>query len=275
LTASPEKPILLLDMGTPNQISFTLRTKVNQREVTPATIGLSLFNQFNSEVEAFLAGGQRRVPLDEVRLEIKDGSYKLLLILPALLAATLEPDLRKLHHEDALGDIDPKRAEVVKQWQKRARASPDYCVAIDSSEKTFKPIEISKKTDYRTPDENDWVAVEKYAVGTVVDMGGTTAANVHLVNDDTGKRLVALSSEDFLREQKENYLYRKVQVHVSAQENVKTGELRDIRLIAFVGKGPSYDEAELEAAIAKGTKAWAKVPDSVAWLNDMRGSDDE
>ncbi|MGB8369731.1 MAG: hypothetical protein ACLPYZ_07530 [Limisphaerales bacterium] len=262
-------------MGTANQISFTLRAKVNQREVTPATIGLSLFNQFNSEVEAFLAGGQRRVPLDEVRLEIHDGSYKLLLILPALLAATLEPDLRKLHHEDALGDIDPKRAEVVKQWQKRARTSSDYYVAIDSSEKTFKPIKISRETDYRTPDEDDWVAVEKYAVGTVVDMGGTTAANVHLVNDDTGKRLVALSSEDFLREQKENYLYRKVQVHVSAQENVKTGELRDIRLIAFVGKGPSYDEAELEAAIAKGTKAWAKVPDSVAWLNDMRGSGDE
>ena len=275
MTARLEKAILLLDMGTPNQISFTLRAKVNQREVTPATIGLSLFNQFNSEVEGFLTGGQRRVPLDEVRLEIQEGSYKLFLILPALLAATLEPDLRKLHREDALGDIDPKRAEVVKQWQKRARINPDYWVAIDSSEKAFKPIKISKETDYRTPDEDDWVAVEKYVVGTVVDMGGTTAANVHLVNDDTGKRLVAVSSEDFLREQEENYLYRKVQVYVSAQENVKTGELRDIRLITFVGKGPSYDEAELEAVINKGTKAWANVPDSVAWLKNVREGGDE
>jgi len=262
-------------MRTPNQISFTLRAKVNQREVTPATIGLSLFNQFNSEVEAFLTGGQRRVPLDEVRLVIQDGSYQLWLILPALLAATLEPDLRTLHREDALGDIDPKRAEVVKQWQKRTRVNPDYSVAIDSSEKTFQRIEISKATDYRTPDEDDWVAVEKYVVGTVVDMGGTTAANVHLVNDDTGKRLVAVSSEDFLREQKENYLYRKVQVHVSAQENVKTGELREVRLIAFVGKGPSYDEAELEAVITKGTKAWANVPDSIAWLKNVREGGDE
>jgi hypothetical protein len=262
-------------MGTPNQISFTLRAKPNQKEVTLATIGLSLFNQFNSEVEAFLAGSQRRAPLDEVRLEIQDGSYRLLLTLPALLAATLQPDLHKLQREDALGDIDPQRAEVVMQWQKRARTSPDYHVAIDSAEKAFKSIRISKETDYRTPDEDDWVAVEKYVVGTVVDMGGTTAANVHLVNEDTGKRWVAVSTEDFLRDQKENYLYRKVQVHVSARENVKSGELRDIRLISFVGKGPSYDEAELDAAITKGTQAWAKVPDSVAWLNDVRGSDDE
>jgi hypothetical protein len=264
-----------LRMATRNQISFTLRVKVNQREVTPATIGLSQFNQFNSEVEAFLSGSQRQGPLDEVRLEIKDGSYKLLLLLPTLLAAALEPDLHKLHREDSLGDIDSKRAEVVKHWQKRARTSPDYRVAIDSTEKLFKPINISKETDYRTPDEDDWVAVERYVVGTVVDMGGTTAANVHLVNEDTGRRLVASSTEDFLRDQKENFLYRKVQVHVSARENVKTGELRDIRLISFVGKGPSYDEAELEAAITKGTQAWANIQDSVAWLKSVRGSDDE
>jgi hypothetical protein len=264
-----------MSMGTPNQIIFTLRARPNQKEVTPATIGLSLFNQFNTEVEEFLAGNQRRAPLDEVRLEIQDGSYRLLLTLPALLTATLAPDLHKLQREDALGDIDSKRADVVKQWQKRARTSPDYQVTIESTEKAFKPLRISKETDYRTPDEDDWVAVEKYVVGTVVDMGGTTAANVHLVNDDTGKRLVAVSTEDFLRDQRENYLYRKVQVHVSARENTKSGELRDIRLISFVGKGPSYDEVELEAAISKGTKAWAKVPDSVAWLNDMRGKDDE
>jgi hypothetical protein len=262
-------------MGTPNQIAFRLRAKANQAEITPATIGFSLFNQFNTEVEEFLAGGQRRMPLDEVHVEIQDGSYILRLTLPVLLASALEPDLRKLQKEDSLGEVDPKRAAVVERWQKRARNNPDYFVGIESPEPAFTPIQISKDTDYHTPDEDDWVAVEKYVVGTVVDMGGTTAANVHLLYEDTGKRLVAESSENFLREQKENYLYRKVQIHVAAQENVKSGELRDVRLLSFIGKGPSYDEAELEAAIAKGTKAWANVPDSVAWLAKVRGDDDE
>jgi hypothetical protein len=34
---------------------------------------------------------------------------------------------------------------------------------------------------------------------------------------------------------------------------------------------PSYDEKELEAFIEKGTKAWADVPDSVAWVREQRG----
>lgn len=101
------------------------------------------------------------------------------------------------------------------------------------------------------------------------------AANVHLLNEDSGKKLVATSSENFLREQKENYLYRKVQIHVAAQENLKTNELKDVRLISFIGQGPSYDETELEAAIDKGTTAWADVPDSVAWLRSVRGTENE
>jgi hypothetical protein len=215
------------------------------------------------------------MPLDEVHVDIQNGSYILRLALPVLLAAALEPDLHKLQKEDSLGDVDPKRAAIVERWQKRARENPDYFVGIESSATAIPPIKISKDTDYHTPDQDDWVAVEKYVVGMVVDMGGTTAANVHLLNEDTGKQLVAASSENFLREQKENYLYRKVQIHVAAQENVKTGELRVVHLISFIGEGPSYDEVELEAAIAKGTKAWVNVPDSVAWLRNVRGDEDE
>ena len=36
---------------------------------------------------------------------------------------------------------------------------------------------------------------------------------------------------------------------------------------------PSYDEKELEAFIEKDTKAWADVPDSVAWVREIRGHD--
>lgn len=264
-----------MDMGTPNQIAFRLSAKVKQAEITPATIGFSLFNQFNAEVEEFLAGSERRMPLDEVLVEIHDGSYKLLLALPALLATALQPDLNKLQSGDSLGEVDPKRAAVVERWQKRARNNPDYIVTIEPAESALPPIQISKATDFHTPDEDDWVAVEKYVLGTVVDMGGTTSANVHLLNEESGKRLVAASSETFLREQKENFLYQKVQIRVAAQENVKTGDLREVRLISFAGKGPSYDEAELEAAIAKGTAAWANVPDSVAWLKEIRGAENE
>lgn len=35
--------------------------------------------------------------------------------------------------------------------------------------------------------------------------------------------------------------------------------------------GPSYDERELEELIEKGTRAWADLPDSVAWVREQRG----
>jgi hypothetical protein len=69
----------------------------------------------------------------------------------------MEPDLRKLYREDSLGDIDPKRAAVVKVWQKRVLLTPDYQVTIDSPEGAFQRIEITKDTEYRTPDEDEWV----------------------------------------------------------------------------------------------------------------------
>jgi len=262
-------------MAEPNQISFRLAMRVKDQEVSPQNIGFSQFNQFNSEVETFVAGSQRRAQLDEVRVEIREGSYNLLLTLPALLLGILEPDLRKLDREDSLSEIDPKQAEVMKQWQKRARNTPGFQVEINSNGLDFRPISVTKETDYRTADEDDWVAVEKYLVGTVVDMGGVTAANVHLVNDDTNKTFVAASNESFLREQKENFLYRKVQAHVAAIENIKTAELKDVRLLSFIGSGPSYDEAELEAAIDKGTKAWAGISDPGAWLRSIREGENE
>ena len=105
--------------------------------------------------------------------------------------------------------------------------------------------------------------MERYVLGRVVDIGGSTEANVHLVLEDTGKRIKATSTEEYLRDQRERTIcITKVQLQIAAHENIQTGELRDVRLLAFVGEGPSYDERELEALIEKGTRAWSDVPDS-------------
>jgi len=52
-------------------------------------------------------------------------------------------------------------------------------------------------------------------------------------------------------------------------------ETADTGAPACPAYAPSYDEEELEAAIEKGTRAWADVPDSVAWVREIRGHSDE
>ena len=40
------------------QIEFVLQDKVDGVDITPRTIGFSQFNEFNRQVEAFLAGSR-------------------------------------------------------------------------------------------------------------------------------------------------------------------------------------------------------------------------
>lgn len=261
-------------MTEAHTIEFTLRTTVDGEEVSPATIGLSLFNRFNGEVEEFLAGSDRRVSLDHAHVSIEDGSYRLLVALPATVAALLEPDLRQLQSEGALDRVDSRRAKIVRTWQDRALREEMHEVTIRLPQMDLQPVRISHDTDFHSSDQDQWVAVEKYVLGRVVDIGGTARSNVHVILDDTGKRLIAESTEQYLREQRRNFLYHRVQLRIRAEENTLTGELRNERLLEFVGEGPSYDEQELEQLVEKGTRSWADVPDSVAWVREQRGGDD-
>ncbi len=63
---------------------------------------------------------------------------------------------------------------------------------------------------------------------------------------------------------------------VAMNEKRKKAELGDPdRDGALPPYAPSYDEEELEAAIEKGSRAWADVPDAVAWVRELRGTDDD
>ena len=240
-------------------------------QVTPRTISLALFNQFNREVEHFLAGSGRQVPQDQVHVIVVDGSYRLVALLPLALASLVDVDLKRLESQDGLRDMDPRRVAIVREWQQRARRAPDYRVEIAAPGTTLRPVVISRETDYHTPDQDEWVAVEKYVLGKVLDLGGSTTANVHLLLETTGGKLIAESTPEYLHDQPQNYLYRTVQVRIAAEQNIRTGKLRKERLIEFVGQAPSYDQSELDAFTEAGTKAWADVPDAVAWVREQRG----
>ena len=81
------------------RIEFILRGKVDGVELTPRTIGLSQFNEFNRQVEEFIAGSQKGNQ-NETHVEVGEGSYKLTVLLAAVTASALAPDLVLLARED-------------------------------------------------------------------------------------------------------------------------------------------------------------------------------
>lgn len=252
------------------QIEFVLRGRVDGEEITPATIGLSRFNEFNQQVATFIAGSEQ-LNLDDVRVSVGEGSYKLTVLLTQLVVAALEPDLLALQRPDSLGEIDPKRAEVVTKWQTRAKSDADLRYSLRPHNFAAKAIELSHSTDYRVGEVVPWVKVEKYLFGTVMDMGGVQKANVHIRLDDTGQIVRVGTNQGYLKDQKQNRLYRKVLVRVQADQHYRTGELRNLRLLSFEDYEPRYDDAALDRFAEAGRRAWADVPDAAEWVRELRG----
>jgi hypothetical protein len=255
-------------------ISFKIEERIDGVEVTPETIGFARFNRFNKEVEDFIKGGVREIQLDEVHVAVENGSYRLKLLIPLALAQLVQPDVQRMESGMDLDGMNAARQTIVKSWQRQARKHPDFRISIESADNKFRPVTISSKTDYHQKSENLWVETEKYLMGRVQDMGGKSSANVHLEVPGLPKIIKLDSSEEYLRAQKENMLYHDVQVRVLAEQNIRTRELRNVRLIEFAGNPPSYSEDELNQAIKKGTQAWAEVENITDWVAEQRGTYD-
>jgi hypothetical protein len=257
-------------MNTLNRIEFVLRGRVDGVDLTPRTIGLSQFNEFNQQVEAFIAGSQKG-KLNETHVEVGEGSYKLTVLLAAVAAASLEPDLVLLAREDTLGELDPKRAEVIAKWQVRARTDSALQYEINPDRVDLPKVRLSNSSNFRVGAVVPWVSVEKYLFGTITDMGGAQKANVHLRLKDTGQTIIINAAQDYLQELPDNRLYHPALAHVKAQQHYRTGTLRNVQLIALEEYAPVYDEAALDRFAERGREAWRDVPDAAAWVREQRG----
>lgn len=256
-------------MAPINQLRFAVNDIINNDDVSPARVPLALLGEFQKDVADFLKGSSRDVNPADVLISIEEGS--LALVATGLLTAiTLWTDLDHLKSSDSLNLIDSKRAAVVERWQASAQKNPHrkYSVADQSGQISFS---IDSTSNFHRV-EDVWVYVEKYLHGTVVDMGGSTKPNVHLKLENGMTLPPIASTQDLLAQGEQNRLYRPALLHVTAEENLLTRELRNLNLLAFEDNQPSYNDDEFNQMVERGTKAWADVPDATAWLENLRGN---
>ena len=256
-------------MSQPTSIDFVLHGTVEGQSITPRNIGLPQFNEFNRQVETFI-GGSEKLGLDQVHLTIVEGSYILRVAVPVVAMASLTADIALLAREDALGEMDPKRADVIQKWQARAKSDPSLSFAIRPGN-ALPQVNVSNKTDYKIGHVQPWVSIEKYVSGQIVDMGGQQKANVHIRLGRRGKTLIVAASQHVLRDLADNRLYHSAVLHIQAEQHFTSGELRNVRLLSFVDYQPRYDEESLNRFAAAGAKAWSDVPDAAQWVREQRG----
>ncbi|MCK9488651.1 MAG: hypothetical protein M0Q42_04515 [Xanthomonadales bacterium] len=246
-------------------LRFALNDRIQDAEVGPAHVPLALLGRFQKDVGEFLAGSGKDIDPNQVILAIEEGS--LAFVATGLsAAASLWADVERLRDPASLDLIDPKRASVIARWQAAARRHPHrrYTLA-DQAGATF--VRVDGDSDYRDGKAATWVPVKKYLQGRITDMGGTSKANVHLQLDD-GKVLTIASTQQRLADEERNRLYKPAVLRVSAEENLRSGELRNLMLLGFEDPQTRLDEAAFDELVRKGTQAWADVPDD--WLENLR-----
>lgn len=254
-------------MDALDELRFSVCDRIDDVEVGPARVPLALLGEFQKDVSEFLRGASRDVDPTQVYISIESGS--LALAASGLLAATtLWTDLAHIASPDVLALIDLKRAAVLERWQSLARENPHrrYTVA-DKAGHVFFVVDAGTSL---IKIDDIWVQVEKYVYGRVVDIGGKTRANVHLELEN-GQILTVGSSQDLLAKDERNRLYKPALLHVAAEENLHTGDLRNLRLLAFEAHQPSYDDEEFRIMVERGTEAWQDVIDATEWTEALRG----
>lgn len=259
-------------MTEPETVEFVLDGTIAGQTVS-ATGGVPFtrFLEYNEEVQRYVRGSDEKSVLRDVTVQVHDGSYKLLVLIPAGLLSSLIADSTKLGETGELAGIDPDRASVVLRWQERAKSEPTLKYAVRSPRGAFAPVVISKDSMMKREERVQWVAVERYLVGEITDWGGSQTPNVHLRPRNSRETLIVDATADQIRGQRENLVYHKAIVHVKAKQNPRTGELKGYKLIELKAYKPEVTDTRLQELFERGAKAWTGVTDSAAWVEEMRG----
>jgi len=260
-----------------HHISFTLHAKLGDDELSPESIPFARLNLFNQQVETFLAGHSRDYQSDELKVKIENGSYKLLVWLPATLLPNLQQDLTALQSGASLDAIDSKRATILNQWQETSITEPNTSFEITPAwSPAAEPIRIDHDSSFTLPEDKTlWFETEKYIKGEILEAGGSTRTNLHLKVEEQSRSITIGASKSSLKGQPLGRLYEEQVIRIKAEENYRTGELRNLEFIEFVDYQPAFDSDELDALIEQASPKWADVPDTNAWLDQIRNDANE
>lgn len=257
-------------MNPAEPVEFAMQGVVNGVEISPHHVPFSLMRKFHDEVERLIFGSNDGT-LGETIVEVKQGSYGLVVPLPEPVRESFELDLAVVADVDSPSTPDPVRLAILQSWQRRASAEKTIGFAIRprSPSARFEALRIDAQSTLRRPKEDRWIKVELMLLGTVLEAGGQKA-NIHVRLRDQPKLVIVAVDREQLEREPYPFTGEKL-LRVSAVRNERTKVLDKLRLIEFVPYRPEFDEKAFSRMTAAGASAWADVPDASTWVREQRG----
>lgn len=244
-------------------LKISMYGTLDERPVSPENVSLVDLRQMADDFGKFIKGSDD-VNLKEVSVSVQEGCISLSLN-NYIDTPTLQQDYSILvNNPNGVVDIDPVRAAVISNLQALSRGSKDRRYVISYKGQT---LTIGDSSDYKI-NEPAYVDIEDYIYGELYDMGGQTP-NIHLVAED-GQKITVPAEKELLMNAGDR-LYRKQLVHISAKEDLKTGERKDYSLLSFENYNPHWDEQEFEDLVDFYTPKLSSFTSPMAVVNAMRG----
>ena len=241
-------------------------------ELSPDHYDIKEIAQLFDTVEAILFSGNKK-QRPEITYAIEEGSVRHIFKTSFQSIVATSAILANVLQTGSIDKLDLPTARAIEKLQSDA-ISKNYEFSITTSEWKDGELRITPQTHYRRSEEI-WVDAEVYLYGTLTDAGGKDKSNIHLDTKEYGQVTID-SNKDYLKNIKENLLYKEYGVRAIGKQSIATGEmdLSSLKLISLHGFRPVYDEGYLNGLIAKASVSWAGV-DVDSFLAEMRGGYEE
>lgn len=237
-------------------------------ELSPDHYDIKEIVQVFDAVESILFSGNKK-QRPEITYSIESGSvrhvfktsFQTIVATSAILASVLKAE--------SIDMLDLPMARAIEKLQSDA-ISKNYEFTISTSEWLDAELKITPQTHYKRSEEI-WVDAEIYLYGTLTDAGGKDKSNIHIDTKEYGQITID-SDKEYLKNLKENLLYKEFGVRARARQSLATGEIdmSSLKLISLQGYRPVYDEKYLNGLIAKAAKSWEGI-NVDSFLSDLRG----
>ena len=254
-------------MNASDGVEFVLKGEVDGKPVSLKNMSFSSFNRFNQQAAEFVSAGGNIRDLEETRFSIHEGSYKLIVNPSPLLLGEVLDDLENIRNRN-FDKVNPKRKKIISEWQRDVLKG--QIISVYPKGNIDRALVIDRDHQPYEEHADEWVDVETYLLGEIMNMGGTNKANVHIRLKGQSKTLLVDAPHALLADEEENHLYKDRVLHVRAKQHLRTRELTDLKLIGIQAEKPAMDES-FEKFVERGTEAWADAPDAAEWVRELRG----
>lgn len=232
-------------------IDIELSGAINGVNLSPSTYDIQHLSKVLRSVEELIAGGSNERGL--VTLDIREGS------VINRFQTTLQTDLTvttlitQLNNTQSLVGINLQFSEGIKILQQEAQKI-GVQVSIGTSQQA-KILSITPSTVFEEV-KDIWITTEVYLYGKVTNAGGKSRSTLKL-EADGNKQYTIQTTTNYLMEQEANILYRSYGVHVTALQNLYSGELKELKLLELFPHSPKYDDNYLNNLIKKARPTFA------------------